>query len=217
MGALRLSVTGQTTTTDPNTLLVAGIIDTTTFTWIPDIFDFTIQLINQGTWRDDILNGFGPSDGDLKLTYAIRNSACNETTAVRAYWDLRDDAPYGVIGARCSGATIALARIASLEGMPMLSPSSNAATLSSGEFASFSRMVAPNNKFGEVGALTALLNSFKWKQVTTLATNDPLYVNSQPEPARKLTQLDGRLLLQRHGNGEGVSKVVVRDIQWLRH
>jgi Receptor family ligand binding region len=164
---------------DPNTIYLAGItpVDTTDFAWTADIFEYTVQLINEG-WRDDILPGFGNNDG-LRLTYSLENSNCSENLAVRRYWALRTKngnvPPHGVIGDRCSGATISLARITGLESVPLVSPASTSAKLSSNDdFPFFSRLVAPDNEHGEVGALIALLREFGWEQVTVLATDTDL-------------------------------------------
>lgn len=155
---------------DPNTIHLAGIFDTTTYTWGPDIFNVTVRLINEGRW-----GVMSPDDGQ-KLTYTLKNANCDETTAVRAYWDVRTEngnrPPHGLIGARCSGASIQLARISGLEEVPQLSPTSNSARLSDvDEFPFFSRLVAPNNENGEVGALIAMLRFFGWERITILSTD----------------------------------------------
>jgi Receptor family ligand binding region len=134
-------------------------------------------LINQG-WRGDVLKGFASDDG-LQLVSRLENSKCSETVAVRRYWAIRTEhsnlPPHGVIGDRCSEATISLARITGLESVPLLSPASTSAKLSSkDEFPFVSRMVAPDNEQGEVGALIALLREAGWEQVTILATDTEL-------------------------------------------
>ena len=131
---------------DPNLITLAGIIDTTTYTWAPDIFHVTVSLLNQGEW-----NVLPP---DTRIEYQLGNSNCDETTAVRTYWNLRTmnggKPMHGVVGARCSGASVSLARISGLEGVPHLSPASNSARLSDEEeFPFFSRLVAPNDENGE--------------------------------------------------------------------
>lgn len=139
---------------DPNLITLAGIMDTTTYTWIPDIFDVTVGLLNAGVW-----NVLPPG---IRLEYQLRNANCDETTAVRSYWDLRTingGKPMdGIVGARCSGASMSLARMSGLEGVPQLSPASNSASLSDNEeFPFFSRLVAPNNENGE-GKLSLYLS-----------------------------------------------------------
>jgi ABC-type branched-subunit amino acid transport system substrate-binding protein len=124
----------------------------------------------------------------LKLRYEIRNTECDETTAVRQYWELRSEnqnvPPHGIIGARCSGVSVALARVSGLECVPMLSPASNSAQLSKAtEFPFFFRLVAPSNERGEVGAMIALLRSFGWQRVRILATDTELYVNNTQKHA----------------------------------
>jgi len=80
--------------------------------------------------------------------------------------------PHGIVGARCSGASIQLARIAGLEGVPQLSPASNSARLSDDtEFPFFSRLLAPNDERGEVGALVALLREFGWERIAIISTD----------------------------------------------
>jgi ABC-type branched-subunit amino acid transport system substrate-binding protein len=156
---------------DPSVIYIGGIYDTTNYEWAPDIFEVTVRLLNQGWW--DAL----PQDQDaVTLVYTLLNSNCDETTAVRSYWDLRtangNVPPHGLIGARCSGPSIQLARIAGLEGVPQVSPASNSAKLSNeAAFPFFSRMVAPNNENGEVGALVATMRSFGWERITILATD----------------------------------------------
>lgn len=170
--------TGTSLETRNNTIFLAGVMDTDAYTWSSDIFEYTVQSINAGDW-DHVAPGYSPNG--IRLDYALANSMCDETTAVREYWDIRSAnqnvPPHGVIGARCSGASISLARITGLEAVPHLSPASNAARLTSEtEFPYFSRMVAPNNERGEVGALVTLMKSFGWERVTILATDTQLYV-----------------------------------------
>lgn len=173
------SVQGQDTVSDErnddNTFLLAGLMDTSTYTWLSDIFEYTVQSINAGDW-DHVAPGYG---NGLQLDYTLANSNCDETTAVQKYWEIRtanqNVPPDGVIGARCSGASISLARVTGLEAVPHLSPASNSARLSSvSEFPYFSRMVAPNDERGEVGALVELLRSFGWERVTIIATDTQL-------------------------------------------
>jgi len=65
-----------------------------------------------------------------------------------------------------------LATLTGLEGVPHLSPASNSVDLSNKEkYPYFSRLVAANDETGEVGALTAMLRSFKWSKITVLHTD----------------------------------------------
>ena len=114
-------------------------------------------------------------NNNLRLEYSLANSNCDSTNATRAYWKLRtanNHRPmHGIVGARCSGASASLARISEGDGVPQVSPASNAAELSDDiRFPFFSRLVAPNNEFGEVGAFVAMLRAFRWTKVTTLGT-----------------------------------------------
>ena len=118
--------------------------------WGPDIFEVTVNLMNEGWW--DLLP---PA---TRVEYSIGNSMCDEGEAMKSYWNIRTSngnmPVHGIVGARCSGASKALARLAGLESVPVISPSSNSAALSDKkEFPYFSRLVAPNNEFGE-GKLT---------------------------------------------------------------
>ena len=133
---------------DPNVITLAGILDTTTYTWSPEIFEATVNFINQGGW--DVL----PPFQNMSVSHQLENGACDETTAARQYWKLRTRnghrPMHGLLGARCSGASMTLARLSGLERVPQLSPVSNAAQLSNDqEFPYFSRLVAPNNEHGE--------------------------------------------------------------------
>ena len=108
----------------------------------------------------------------LTQAFAIL-SACDESTATRAYWQVHQEhVLHGVVGCRCSGETIAVARIAGLQGIPQVSPTATSSRLSeSSEFPFFSRMVAPDNGRGEVGAVISLLREFGWDRVTILNTD----------------------------------------------
>lgn len=57
------SVAGAT-----NVINLAGIYDTTVYTWSPDIFEVTVDLINQGWW------GALPNTIDYRLDYSLENS-----------------------------------------------------------------------------------------------------------------------------------------------
>jgi hypothetical protein len=68
-----------------------------------------------------------------------------------------------------------LRSVPGLEGVNMLSPASTSSKLSNKEdYPFFSRLVAPDNEQGEVGALIALLREFGWERVTVLATDTDL-------------------------------------------
>lgn len=131
---------------EPGVIRLAGIFDTTTYNWGPDVFHVTVRLINEGKW-DILPPGF-------RVVYDLENAKCGATTAARAYWKLRkangNKPMHGIVGARCSAPSVTLARIAGLEGVPQISPASQSTRLSNdGEFPYFSRLMAPNNEQGE--------------------------------------------------------------------
>ena len=158
---------------DLSKLYIAGIFDMDSYDWGPDIFQLTVDLIHQGWW--DALPSASGGNNNLQLEYSLANSNCDSTNATRAYWKLRtanNHRPmHGIVGARCSGASASLARISEGDGVPQVSPASNAAELSDDvRFPFFSRLVAPTNEYGAVGAFVAMLRAFGWTKITTLGT-----------------------------------------------
>lgn len=131
------------------------------------IFRFTIALINDHSdgWFDDVFN-----DGTI-IDWSVMNSACDATFAVRAYWDLRTQnvgKPHGIVGCRCSSASVAVARIAGLEQVPQNSPSSTSARLSNKEeFPFVFRVISAE----ETSATISMLRSFNWDRLTVLTTD----------------------------------------------
>jgi Receptor family ligand binding region len=109
-----------------NTLFIAGLFDTINYDWM-EIFNFTMTLIQEKNgWHDDILGG-----ENLTLEWAVADSACDEATALQAYWDMKTaHEVHGVVGTRCTDSSIATARITGLEDVPQVSPSATASTLS---------------------------------------------------------------------------------------
>lgn len=51
-----------------NVINLAGIYDTTVYTWSPEIFEVTVDLINQGWW------GALPNTDEYRLEYSLENS-----------------------------------------------------------------------------------------------------------------------------------------------
>lgn len=167
-------------TNNPNEILLAGLFDTSSFHWGAEIFEFTVHAINEGMM--DMVS-VPPS---AKVRYNIADSKCDEATAARAYWKIRTlngGIPmHGIVGCRCSGASVSVARIAELEGVPQVSPISTSSRLSNTEeFPYFSRMVAPDDERGEVGALVAMLRLFDWSRVSILSTNTPFAKDVESE------------------------------------
>jgi ABC-type branched-subunit amino acid transport system substrate-binding protein len=158
--------------TEDDLIYIAGIFDTTNFDWGEELFEYTIEGIRKG-WFNDFWALQEPN-----LRYAVADADCDETAAARSYWELRqqnnDRPPHGIVGARCSGASKSLARIAGLEGVPQISPASTSSKLSDkDEFPYVSRLVAPDDARGEVGALAAMMRALGWDHVTILSTDMP--------------------------------------------
>ena len=141
--------------------------------WGFHIFNATIHMINDrndGMW-DSLL------DNDTVVEGIWRNDTCDESTAVDMYWDdIRahwyPELPHAVIGCHCSGASAAMARVAGLENVPVVSMSSTSYRLSDvDDFTNFFRTVAPDDDRGQVGAMVALFRSFGWDRVTIIGTD----------------------------------------------
>ena len=102
---------------------LAGILDLSNYEWAEAVFEVTVDLLNDKTdgFFDSELGALGP------ITYQIRDSACDPYKALSEYVDLRP--VHGVIGARCSGASIPLAWLGGFDNIPQISPMSTAAKL----------------------------------------------------------------------------------------
>ncbi|KAI2502805.1 hypothetical protein MHU86_11629 [Fragilaria crotonensis] len=160
------------TASNQSVVNIAVLFDTAnTFDWARQIIDFTFALINDHTdgWHDEVF-----ADG-TRIDYRIADPVCDETAAAKAYWDVRNEwggIVHGVVGCRCSGASIAVGRITNLDNVTQISPSSTSQKLGDkGDFPLFSRLVGPSSSEGEVGAMVAMLRSFGWDRVTILATD----------------------------------------------
>lgn len=135
-----------------DSIYLTGLLDSS-YWWVEDIFGFTVQAYNEGFFTD----ANGNPLNNRRLTYDLADSACDEMEAVRAYWRLRTEngntPPDGVVGCRCSGASLSLARLTSVENVPQVSPASSAAKLSDSDLQTFSRLVAPQDERGEAAAM----------------------------------------------------------------
>uniref|UniRef100_A0A7S2I1X7 Poly [ADP-ribose] polymerase n=1 Tax=Helicotheca tamesis TaxID=374047 RepID=A0A7S2I1X7_9STRA len=166
------SATCQTSDFDTSKVYIAGIFDMLGFDWGQEIFDFTLRLLNDHNdgWHDDILN-----DG-TEIIGTVADAGCDPGMSLPAYWDLKTNwgqPLHGVIGCRCSGATMAVARVAGLENVPVVSMASSSAQLSDVEdFPSFYRLVGADDARGQVGALVTLLQSFGWDRVSVISTDN---------------------------------------------
>lgn len=145
-------------------------------------FLLAVEMINDkddGLFDEYCVSASGDSvpctgEGNIVVSMALptiettlSNSACDENAGASAYWDVRPscgDVPlHGVIGCRCSGASMAAARIASLEHVPQISPSSTSPKLSDrDDFPYFFRTVAPDGPAGTLGAMIQLFRAFDW-------------------------------------------------------
>ena len=69
-GGLELMTEGGSSaaTDGVNVINLAGIYDTTVYTWSPEIFEVTVDLINQGWW------GALPNTNEYRLEYSLENS-----------------------------------------------------------------------------------------------------------------------------------------------
>jgi ABC-type branched-subunit amino acid transport system substrate-binding protein len=170
---------------EDDSIYLAGLLDTTAYWWAEDVFRFTVESYNEGYFKD--INGVPLNN--RPLTYDLADSACDEMEAIRAYWQLRtangEMPPDGVVGCRCSGASLSLARLTSVENVPQVSPSSTSAKLSDRNLTTFSRLVAPQDERGDAAAMVALLRSFAWQEIAILTT-DKLFAIDWETNLRKL-------------------------------
>ena len=159
-----------------DTVYIAGLFDTDNFGWGESLFHHVVDMINDRTdgWYDHLF-----SDG-ATIMANVSNSMCDPDIAARKYWDLKTSwgSPlHGVVGCRCSGASMSVARIAGLENVPQVSMSSSSSKLSNTEnFPSFFQTVAPADHRGDAGALAAMFRSFCWDRVSVINT-DTQYTN----------------------------------------
>ncbi|CAB9505298.1 Glutamate receptor, metabotropic 8 [Seminavis robusta] len=151
-------------------LRIEGLFDLQTFPeWPSKILNFTMELINNKTdgWHDDVLP-------DTVLQGSMHDSACDADIAVGAYLNVSKtvDDPFAIVGCRCSGATMAVARLSGIENIPILSPSASSAKLSSTiGYPTFSRMMAADNEAGLVGATVSLIRAFGWNRISIINTD----------------------------------------------
>ena len=106
-----LDIAGVTDREEP--LTVAVIYDLSDNPWARDLIEFTMELLLGGGFRE-----IWPDFADMpnfNFNYEIYDSKNSEYETTRAYWNLRTKnggrPPHGIIGARRSDDSIALARI----------------------------------------------------------------------------------------------------------
>mmetsp|Transcript_1300 Transcript_1300/g.2122 ORF Transcript_1300/g.2122 Transcript_1300/m.2122 type:complete len:463 (+) Transcript_1300:78-1466(+) len=161
---------GPTEVPTDELIRILGLFDTDNWDWGEELFDYTMSMINDSNdgWQDDILgNG-------TYLEWDVKNSACDGTTALRAYWadrtDNNDVPPHGLLGCRCSAASISSANLAGLDGVTQVSPASTAKELSDkSEYPFFARTVASNQFSAK--AIVATFRGFSWDRVSILQTD----------------------------------------------
>lgn len=180
---LRESLAGQD---DPDRIDLASLFDWN-LVWGRELIEFCTELANGHGTIDGIESNDDYHDNTTvveswtnltspttRINMDIRDTKCDETAAARAYWNVRTDnnnrPSHGIVGARCSGASIALARLADLEGVPQVSWSMATELSDKERFPYFNRVVPPDNEFGEVGGLIALARAFGWDRVSILNT-----------------------------------------------
>jgi ABC-type branched-subunit amino acid transport system substrate-binding protein len=163
---------------ETSTVRFAFIFDEN-WSWAETIIKYTIEMLNDKTdsWHDDVFR-----DGTI-IEGKFATAACDETDAAYQYWHIRNEfdnntkdnlPPHGVIGARCSGSSQAIALVATVEDVVQISPSSNLPLLSDkSQYPLFSRLVPPADFRGEAGALVAFCQQMKWDRVTIILTENP--------------------------------------------
>jgi hypothetical protein len=134
-------------------------------------FALAVDLINNhsdGLW-DDVLTG-------AKIETNLVDTQCLERKGFPAYWSMREwgQPLHGVIGCRCSGASMAVANIAQLDQVPQISSASTSPRLSNTlDFPYFYRTVTPDGPKGGAGAVVQLMRAFGWERVMVLHTDKP--------------------------------------------
>jgi hypothetical protein len=156
-------------------IYLAGIFDLTSTMhyayYMRHHFTLAVDLINNktdGFW-DDVLT-------DSRIRINMADSQCSERKGAPAYWSMREwgQPLHGVIGCRCSGASMAVASVASLEQLPQISFSATSPRLSNKkDFPYFFRTVTPDGLKGGVGAVVQLMRVFGWERVMILHTSKP--------------------------------------------
>jgi ABC-type branched-subunit amino acid transport system substrate-binding protein len=169
LGTVRLGQASSSSSSAADVNL-AGIFDLSSTVryaqYIRHHFTLAVDLINNhtdGFW-DDVL-----TDAQIKTNLA--NAQCSERKGASAYWSMREwgQPLHGVIGCRCSGASMAVAAIAQLEQIPQISFSSTSPRLSDKEdFPYFFRTVTPDGPKGGVGAMVQLMRTFGWERTMVL-------------------------------------------------
>ncbi len=105
-------------------VVLAGILDTTGFSWAQIIFEVTVDLLNDKNngFFDEELSSLGP------ISYKLLDGACDGLTALSAYWSVRSEVN-AIVGARCTGASTSLGWMGNVDNMAQVSMSSTSTKL----------------------------------------------------------------------------------------
>jgi NhaP-type Na+/H+ or K+/H+ antiporter/ABC-type branched-subunit amino acid transport system substrate-binding protein len=131
-------------------------------------FTFAAELVNDKTdgFFDDLLPG-------LTLQATTRDSGCNVNQATTQAWQLAQawgEPLHGIIGARCSSASMGVATLTRLTEVPQISArSTNPALSDTDAYSHFFRTCAPDDRQGP--ALQALVAGYGWSQVGIITTD----------------------------------------------
>jgi ABC-type branched-subunit amino acid transport system substrate-binding protein len=151
------------------TLIIGSLLGgDDTYTLSKEIFECTISLINDHSdgWYDDLLK-------DVNISYRIEDANCNESATIHSYENIRDIIDV-VIGPMCSASAMASGWLTTEDKKVQVSQAASSVRLSDKEeFPYVSRLVAPDNENGEVGALVAALKGFGWNRVSVIYTDSP--------------------------------------------
>jgi ABC-type branched-subunit amino acid transport system substrate-binding protein len=151
------------------TLNIAALVDTTEyFAFSADIFKFTTQLINNHTdgWYDDILV-------DTTIKYVISDPKCSEEASIHAYYKAKaalNGNVDAVIGLRCSSGAVATGWVTTEENVLQVTTATSSKLSDKSIYPFSSRLGAPADASGEVGALVAMLQGFGWERVSIIYT-----------------------------------------------
>ena len=151
-------------------IFIAGIFEFLAMPWLVEVFEFTVELLNNHTngFHDDVLV-------NTTIHYELRPTQCEADNAVKAYLNVSraSPKPHAIFGGTCSGPSMAFALTAGVEEIPILSHTASSAKLSDKDtYPTFTRLVAPDDASGQVGALVALLDSFGWNRVSVIKTDN---------------------------------------------
>jgi ABC-type branched-subunit amino acid transport system substrate-binding protein len=163
-----------------HSLNFAGLVETEGyFEWMKDIFEFTVSLINDHNdgWYDDILN-------DTFIDHLISDPKFDASTSVDAFyrinrfWKGNVDV---VIGPCCSAGALVTGMITNAKKIVQTTPTATSTELNDkSAYSLVSRLAAPSDENGEVGAMVTMLQEFGWSRLSIISTDSEYskdYVN----------------------------------------